>query len=200
MKLLVIRHGETAANAARILQHPHEPLSSRGIQQAERLAKRLRNAGLSLIISSDYERARMTATAISRASGATLEIEPLLRERNFGAWRGSPYAILSEDPLGQHVVPPEGETWDVFHERAADAFAAVIARAERAAGPVAVVTHGLVCKAFVHRHLALGGESYPQPWSNTSITEAEGPPWKLLRINCAQHLEGFEAGDEIAPA
>lgn len=200
MRLLVIRHGETAANAARILQHPSEPLSARGLQQAERLAERLRDVELSLIISSDYERARMTATAIGRTSGAAVEIEPLLRERNFGAWRGSPYAILTEDPMGEHVEPPEGESWGVFYERAANAFAAVAARAERAGGPVAVVTHGLVCKAFVHRHLALGGEPYPQPWTNTSITEAEGPPWTLLRVNCAQHLEGFEAAGEVAPA
>ena len=41
MSILLIRHGETALNAARIVQHPETPLNERGVGQARRLAERL---------------------------------------------------------------------------------------------------------------------------------------------------------------
>jgi broad specificity phosphatase PhoE len=38
MTILVVRHGETDGNAARILQRPDVPLNERGMRQAEELA------------------------------------------------------------------------------------------------------------------------------------------------------------------
>jgi broad specificity phosphatase PhoE len=46
MPILLIRHGETDSNAARIVQTPDVPLSARGVAQAERLARRLAGAGV----------------------------------------------------------------------------------------------------------------------------------------------------------
>jgi len=40
MTILVVRHGETDGNAARILQRPDVPLNERGLRQAEQLAQR----------------------------------------------------------------------------------------------------------------------------------------------------------------
>ena len=44
MTLYLIRHGETEANAARVLQQPEMPLSARGQAQARRLGERLAEA------------------------------------------------------------------------------------------------------------------------------------------------------------
>ena len=41
MTILIVRHGETDGNAARILQRPDVPLNERGMRQAEQLARRL---------------------------------------------------------------------------------------------------------------------------------------------------------------
>ncbi|HEY9065800.1 MAG TPA: histidine phosphatase family protein, partial [Burkholderiaceae bacterium] len=41
MSLLLVRHGETALNATRVLQPADTPLSARGIAQAEAIARRL---------------------------------------------------------------------------------------------------------------------------------------------------------------
>ena len=41
MTILLVRHGETDSNAARILQRTDVPLNERGMRQAERLARRL---------------------------------------------------------------------------------------------------------------------------------------------------------------
>ena len=97
-QLLIVRHGETASNVARILQTPDIPLSQRGRQQADRLAQRLTEAPIGLILTSDYQRAMDTTQAIVAATGAPTRVSPLLRERNFGDWRGRPYADFDFDP------------------------------------------------------------------------------------------------------
>src|SRR4051812_7269768 len=99
MTIVLVRHGETAGNAARVLQTADVPLNDRGIQQAARLAERLYTHGFSHIVCSDLLRARMTAAPISARSGLTFEETPLLQERNFGDLRGTAYADLHENPF-----------------------------------------------------------------------------------------------------
>ena len=114
--IYLVRHGETALNAARILPPPATPPSERGVAQAERVAARLAGAGLVRILVSDLRRAEMTAEAIARASGAPLARDPDLAERNFGALRGRPYAELGLDPFAPDYEPPERELPAAWHE------------------------------------------------------------------------------------
>lgn len=189
MAILLIRHGETASNAARILQTPEIPLSPRGIAQAERLAQRLKAEGLAAILSSDLRRARMTADAIAAATGAPIALDAGLQERNFGDIRGQSYASLDVDLFGPDYAPPNGETWEVFHRRVDDTWPRVVAAAQRAGGHLAVVTHGLVCRAIVERQLGLRRDDGGGPWRNTSVTVIDGPPWAARLLNCTRHLD-----------
>ena len=107
MKVYLVRHGETSLNAARILQPPDTPLSERGVKQVERVAQRLASAGVERILTSDHVRTRATAEAIHTATGAPIEIEPLLRERNFGIHRGCAYTALEVDIFAPDYTPPE---------------------------------------------------------------------------------------------
>ena len=189
MSILLVRHGETASNAARVLQTPDIPLSARGLDQAERLAERLAQLGVAAILSSDYARARMTAERVRAATGAPLELWPELRERNFGTLRGQPYAELGFDPFALDYAPPEGESWEQFHERTQRAWPRVLGRARRMRGNLAVVTHGLVVRAFAERHVGLGGLEPPLSWPNTSLTiVASEPPPSIEVLNCVEHL------------
>jgi broad specificity phosphatase PhoE len=72
MTILLIRHGETGGNAARVVQRPEVPLNERGIQQATQLAERLFAHGFAHVLCSDLVRARMTAEPL-RARGAIIE-------------------------------------------------------------------------------------------------------------------------------
>ena len=202
MKVYLVRHGETPLNAERILQHPDTPLSERGAAQAERVAQRLAGCGLASILTSDYARAHATAEAIAAAAGAPVEVEPLLRERNFGVHRGSAYAALEVDIFAPDYAPPGGESVPVFEIRVSDSWAAVRAAAARARGPLAVVSHGLVCRTLVRDHLAAppGMDAASAQWVNACLTEidaAPGPRWRIVRLACAEHLEGIES---LAPA
>jgi len=190
MTILLVRHGETDGNAARVLQRPDVPLNDRGLRQAEQLARRLSALGFARILCSDLLRARMTAAPLAARSGVAIEQNPLLQERNFGDLRGMPYAALPEDPFGPDVAPPNGEDWPTFHARVADAFAFIVSRRRSVNGTLVVVTHGLVCRALVERHALLPeGVTVPERFDNTSITVIhDDAPHGVSLLNCTRHL------------
>ena len=190
MSILLVRHGETAGNAGRVMQTPDVPLNDVGLRQAQRLAVRLGARGFAGLVSSDLERARMTARAISTLGGILFEESPLLQERNFGDLRGMPYADLPGDPFDADFVPPRGESWVAFHARVAEAFAYVVRRRSDLAGPLVVVTHGLVCRAMVQRHTQVPGDlPVPAHFDNASVTIVDAEPPHLVRLlNSTEHL------------
>jgi probable phosphoglycerate mutase len=187
---LLVRHGETDGNAARILQRPDVPLIERGLRQAEQLARRLFALGFACILCSNLLRARMTAAPLAARSGIAIEESPLLQERNFGDLRGVPYAELTENPFGSDFLPPNGEDWPTFHARVADAFAFIVSRHRSVNGTLVVVTHGLVCRALVERHALLPeGVTVPERFDNTSITVIhDDAPHGVSLLNCTRHL------------
>jgi probable phosphoglycerate mutase len=195
MSIFLIRHGETLGNAARIVQRPDNPLSPRGVTQAERLARRLEREGIARILASDLARAATTAEHLRRVTGVPLQFEALLQERNFGDIRGVAYADLSFDLFAPDYAPPNGETWEMFHARVDRAWALVRQIAAATDGHLAVVTHGLVCRSLAARHLRLpAGEDVPERWENTALTIVEGEaPWRVRLLNCAAHLDDLDS-------
>src|ERR1700731_4547035 len=203
MTILLVRHGETDGNAARVLQRPDVPLNDRGLRQAEQLALRLSAFGFVGILCSDLLRARMTAAPLAARSGIAIEQTPLLQERNFGDLRGIAYAELAENPFGPDFVPPNGEDWPTFHARVADAFAFIVSRRRSVNGTLVVVTHGLGCHALVERHALLPeGAVAPERFDNTSITVLhEDAPHGISLINCTRHLvTSLGSGRDAGPA
>lgn len=195
MTILLVRHGETAGNAERVVQRPEVPLNERGIQQAAQLAARLFDLGFAHVLSSDLVRARMTAAPLA-ARGALIEETPLLQERNFGDLRGVPYAELTEDPFAPGYVPPNGESVEAFHRRVARAFALIVERRRTLSGPLVVVTHGLLCRALLANHAAAC--ALPEHFDNTSLTQLDSdPPFTVRLVNCTRHLGG--AAGPVAP-
>jgi broad specificity phosphatase PhoE len=191
MTILLVRHGETDGNAARVLQRPDVPLNARGMDQAKRVARRLATGGFVHILCSDLLRARMTAAPLAERSGIKIEENSLLQERNFGDLRGTPYASLPEDPFGPTFVPPNGEDWPTFHARVAEAFTLIASRRASVNGTLVVITHGLVLRALVERHAQLPeGVVAPERFDNTSVTVLhEETPHRASLVNCTHHLE-----------
>jgi probable phosphoglycerate mutase len=193
--IFLIRHGETLGNASRVVQLPDNPLSPRGVAQAQRLARRLAGAGITRIVASDYARAAMTAHHLRDATGVPVTIDPVLRERSFGDLRGRSYDEIGFDIFAPEYAPPNGEGWDAFHVRVDRAWALVQELAVGARGHLAVVTHGLVCRSLAARHLVLpAGQEVPLRWENTSVTEVDArAPWRIRLLNCVAHLDDLAA-------
>jgi broad specificity phosphatase PhoE len=200
MRLLLVRHGETALNAARILQPADTPLSDRGQAQASALAHRLATEPISLLWSSDLPRAWQTAEAIARGCGVAIEPLPLLQERNFGDLRGRPYDTLGFDPLAMNEAPPGGESTAAFDARVDTALARALEAARGADGSIVLVTHGLVIHSLLSRRLTRApGLVLPLRIANTSVTVVEGgaPPLATL-IDCTAHLAGAPGDNPLA--
>jgi len=191
MTIYIVRHGETAGNASGVVQFPDTPLNERGLEQAEAVGRRLANAGIVRVLTSDYARAQRTAQAISAQAGVPLEIEEGLRERNFGDLRGRPRSEVGPLMHAESFCPPNGESWPVFHDRVETAWKVVARTASAIPGHLAVVTHGLVCYSLVHRQLRLAPDMAPiSGFANTSVTVVDSdPPFRVSVLNCCAHLD-----------
>ena len=204
MTLLLIRHGETALNAARTLQPADTPLSVRGLTQARALAQRLAGMGITGIVSSDLPRALQTAQAIAAATGLPITTSALLQERNFGAWRGLPYDSFDTDPLTCADAPPGGESQPAVAQRVARAFEAVVrmraALGDARGGTLAVVTHGLVLREMLAMHAALpAGTMLPDHLGNTCVTVIDATaPHAVTLLGCTRHLDTVAPDDAHA--
>jgi broad specificity phosphatase PhoE len=215
MAILLIRHGETLGNRNRIIQVAETPLSDRGLEQASRLGQRLSSAPIKEIWTSHLARARMTAEAVERTTGAPLREVPDLEERNLGALRGTPYADLDFNPFMPGYAPPEGETWEVFYDRVDRTWE----RIERhwfdqfskasSVEHFAIVSHGLFLRALIERRLLSpqqlethANENGEIVIANTALTVvAPGAPGtstpehRVELIACTAHLDGETAHD-----
>lgn len=202
MAILVIRHGETELNAARILQLPGAALSSRGVDQARRLARRLADRPLGAILASDLERAHATARYLHEATGAPIELDPELRERDFGDLRGTPYSEIKVNIFSDDFCPPGGEDGAIFHARVDRAWERIAALAARTRGDLAIVTHGLVCRSLAEHHFALPADlTLPARWENTCLTiVGSQPPHRVERIGCSAHLDPASYPDGLEPS
>lgn len=189
MSIILIRHGETPLNVARVLQPADTPLSATGLAQAEAVARRMTGMQLAGIVCSDLPRALSTAQAIAAATGLPLSTTTLLHERNFGDLRGQPYDTLGFNPLTMSDAPTGGESAAAFDARVAQAFAHIVALRATLPGSLAVVTHGLVIRALLANHLS-SADSAPMKIGNTSVTlVAAEPPHGVALLDCTRHLD-----------
>lgn len=91
------RHAETLFNTRRLLQGwCDSPLTAQGRAQASALGRRLQNAPLTAIYTSDLTRARETAALVLAEHLDQPPVTTLkeLRERHFGSFEGQPNATL----------------------------------------------------------------------------------------------------------
>lgn len=89
MTILLVRHGETVDNAARIMQGQTQGcLNDTGRRQAGEVAARLSRENVDAVISSDLQRAIQTAQIIAQPLGKSITTTPLLRERDWGSFTG----------------------------------------------------------------------------------------------------------------
>ncbi len=188
--IYLIRHGQTALNAAAVVQPSDTPLNRRGVRQAELLARRMAELGVAHVVASDLPRAVMTAEPIVLATSATVEYSALLQERNFGDVRGTPYAELSDDILARGYEPPNGESEEIFDGRVREAWTYVVDVQRRVEGHLAVVTHGLVLRSLCFQSLQLRqGTEVPGPFRNSSLTVVEAEaPYHVTLLDSVAHL------------
>lgn len=200
-RLLLARHGETTWNSDLRYQGQQDiPLSERGREQAEALARRLRGAQLDAAYASDLQRAYQTAEIVCGSRGLAVARLPALREAHFGAWEGLTYAEAAArwpDIARQRRVdpaaarPPGGETLGEVQVRSL----AALAKIERAHAPDATLllaAHGGVLRALLCAFLRLDlRAAWQLRLDNCGLTIVETYPEGaiLMAVNDLCHLE-----------
>lgn len=121
--IILVRHGQTAANAGGRLQGRSDlPLSDLGAAQAAALAGALRTCGATRVVSSPLARARATAAPIAAALECAVEVDDDLIELDYGEWDGRALADVAPrdwaawraDP---NFAPPGGESLSAVRAR-----------------------------------------------------------------------------------
>lgn len=145
MKIIFVRHGESEANLAGIINDdPNRPvaLTDTGRNQALTAAEQLRNVPFVCAYASELLRARQTAEILLRHRdlACPLHLDSRLNERKSGL-DGLPVerfnALVRPDPV--RIRPPAGESFLEQMERLR-AFLDAVAAA-KPAGPVLAVSH-----------------------------------------------------------
>ena len=150
-RLILVRHGVTEWNRERRFQGQIDtPLSTEGLEQAARVARRLSGEPIAAVYSSDLLRAWQTAEPIASGLHLPLQAEPGLRERAYGDFEGRTF-----DEIQQHLadayqrwrarepdfaLPGNGESLRDFHGRVERTVRLITQRHPGQA--IVMVTHG----------------------------------------------------------
>lgn len=196
--LVLVRHGEIAANAARIWHGSTDSeLTELGHAQARRTARHLarRRPRPIALYTSPLARTRATAARIAEELGLDAQIEPGLAEYGIGELEGESYVDLLrvhrffERIAGDaEFAPPGGESPRQVIARVSDALAR-IARAHRGS-EVVVVSHGAAL-GFALGSLIDGDANQWQRYhlANCAVSELVlEPAPRLLSWNRTEHL------------
>jgi broad specificity phosphatase PhoE len=184
----ICRHGETTANIEeRIIGNCEIPLTRKGIDEANFLAKRLQYSNLDLIISSPLMRAFETAQRIhTKIEYSDLNINQSIRPQSFGILEGLtlPEAKLAgyENFLHKlntdkytHFVP-EGETAEEVEARTIPFYSDCVLLAKKKDISILLVTHNSVVRTII------GYEQKFSPKEWTSITIPNCAIWSGKRV------------------
>ncbi|MEV8230060.1 histidine phosphatase family protein [Streptomyces sp. NPDC079167] len=199
LHVFLVRHGESVWHAEnRYAGVSDIDLSEHGRAQAAGLASWAGRAGLTAVWSSPMRRCRQTAEGSAARAGLPLNLEPRLRELDFGVAEGLTRAEMRErlpgalkafeaDPVGNHF--PEGENPGAVGERCAGFLAGL--RAGHEEGRVLVVAHSTAIRLVLCRLLGIPLQDYRRVFpylANCALNELilrDGTP-SLLALN--QHV------------
>jgi probable phosphoglycerate mutase len=141
-----LRHGETDWNAeGRSQGRTDIPLNKVGLAQAERAARTLLGQGIVSIVASPLSRARVTAEVVGAKLGLPIAaFDDDLQEVSFGEQEGLPMGDWYDDWIAGDYTPAGAESFAALRARTV----AAINRATARSGPVLVVAHGALWRAF----------------------------------------------------
>ena len=168
-RLILWRHGQTAWNKERRFQgHADVPLTDVGVEQARAAAQVLATLKPNAIVSSDLQRAHVTAQMLSALIGHEITTDVRLRETDVGEWSGKTIPEMqAEDPIrlaqwedGSDVPAGGAETRTQVANRMELALLEHIARIP-SDGVLVAVTHGGAARAAIGRLLGLEVSQWP---------------------------------------
>lgn len=147
-RIYLLRHGDVINPMRTFYSQLDVPLSPKGKEQSIQVSRRLAEAGIGSIISSDLSRCRFMAEKLSEFSGVGPVFTAALREVNFGKWSGLTWEQIEEAYPGAfenrmndltNFRPPGGENLKDVRERA---LPVLMEACNSTCSSVALIAHG----------------------------------------------------------
>lgn len=202
-ELVIVRHGQTAANIAGLLVGRQDVLLTElGHEQAKRAAAAVASLKPDALVSSPLQRARQTAKPIAERTLLLPDVEDDIAEFGFGDFEGwAEQDALASHPHLRPLITgeahpderwPNGESGTSFVARIFDGLGRIVA--EHPNQRVVVVTHGGVIGSWVARMATEGATSFfPYLVGNCSIStfEVSDRGTACIAWNQREHLTGL---------
>jgi probable phosphoglycerate mutase len=202
--LFLVRHGEADQASDDMRPTPRglqwdPPLSARGREQAELLARRLllMEPRPAAVYCSPFRRARETVAPFAETAGVEVALDEDLGEAYVGEWENRSFEEIlatDEDLLRRFrdqepmwSLAPGAEPTDALRERVVRAVERILARHPE--GNVLIVAHGGVINAYVGHVLGLEQEMFFLPdHASLSSLFVEGDRRRVRFLNDVRHL------------
>jgi probable phosphoglycerate mutase len=198
-RFILLRHGETEWNAVgREMGQLDSPLTTRGLDQAQRLAARLVMFRFDALYSSDLGRAVQTAEAIAHRCSCEIRFDMRLRERHMGIFQGlTPDESETRFPEERKAYGAKDANYVIpSGESAVQRLQRTVACLDELAGrhpgqTVVVVTHGGILMGFFEYVLGLShgaGVRYRRPNAAWNVFSKDDRGWILETWGDVAHL------------
>ncbi|MBQ7986516.1 MAG: histidine phosphatase family protein [Clostridia bacterium] len=201
--LLLIRHGESVANADKVfVGHTDVDLSPKGELQAQKTAEFIKeNYKVDKVYASDLKRAYRTGEFVANAFGLDVIADSGLREIYAGSWEGEKFQTLLETNADYAVWKTDigascatnGESvrdvWKRIHFKLLEI--AILNEGKT----IAIATHATPIRCMTARCLGMGLSGMKElPWAvNASVTEItfENDIFMVTKGPQYKHLQGL---------
>lgn len=204
--IFFIRHGQTLWNKEFKYQgHSDTELSTEGVEQAERVAQRLKREPFSAIYSSDLSRALVTAKKVADQHSLPVVSMGEFREVCFGEWEGLKYdqiyagwskEIEAFFRSPSKVEIPGGESFEAVKQRTDRALEELCKRHDGEC--IAVVSHGGAIRTMLCSALGIHLDSlwcFRQDNTAVNIVEYEERHNIIRLVNDVNHIYDWESLD-----
>ncbi len=202
MRLILARHGRTAANVAKALDSrpPGMPLDDVGLAQADALGRRLANEPVTAVYASQALRAQQTAAPVAAAHRLDVAVCDGLQEVFIGDLEGrddaesrerfeETYRAWNRGELDARL--PGGESASDLRARFVPVVEAIRATAS---GTVVLVSHGAAIRVSVGALLREAAETRYVPNTGIVILSAASDGWVLEHWDPAKPVVGDVTG------
>jgi len=210
VRLILVRHGETDTNKARLaLGRADIELNEHGRWQAQRLAVSLKDEPIAAIYSSPLRRALATAEPIASSHGLEVQVDEGLIEMDIGEMEGLTFQQVGEryphflqlwlGSQAAYEAMPGGERLLDVQERAWQAIERIRQRQEQET--VAVATHNLVILTLLCRVLGLELADFRRlrhSLAAKSVLEMGPDRIMVVSFNDTCHLEAGQGQKKVA--
>jgi alpha-ribazole phosphatase len=206
--IFFIRHGQTRWNKEFKYQgHSDTELSAEGLEQAERVALRLKREPFAAIYSSDLSRAIVTAEKVAGYHSLPVVPMPDFREVGFGEWEGLKYDQIYASWSAEielffrspsKVEIPGGESFGAVKQRTDRALD--LLRKRHDGECIAVVTHGGAIRTILCSALGIDLDalwSFRQDNTAVNIVEYEDRHNIIRLVNDVNHIYDWESLDPV---